>query len=84
MILFKNWTTKKIQEFVDKLEEMYLQGVRQSTFKDQTLIFGSTSELEQRLNKAYQALEQRGIDTSGDGSKRKKMIRMTSTNDGFQ
>lgn len=83
--MFKNWTTAKIQQYVDKLEEMYLQGVRQSTFKDQTLIFGSTSELEQRLNKAYLELEKRGVDSSAGGSsKRKKQIRITTTNDGFQ
>ena len=80
--MFKNWTTEKIQAFVDKLEEMYLQGVRQSTFKDQTLIFGSTSELEQRLSKAYQALEARGVKNYNET--RKKVIRITTTSDGFQ
>ena len=80
--MFKRWTTQKLEEFIDKLESMYLQGVRQSTFKDQTLIFGSTSELEQRLSKAYQALEERG--ESGLTGKRKKVIQITTRSDGFQ
>jgi len=59
-----------------------MQGVRQSTFKDQTLIFGSTSEIEQRLSKAYAALEDRG--ELNVGEKRKKMIRIQTINDGFR
>lgn len=79
--MFNTWTTKKIEEYVVKLEEMYLQGIRQSTFKGQQLAFASTQEIEQRLNKAYQVLESRG---AVSGQKRKKMIRFQTKNDGFR
>jgi len=85
--MFKNWTNEKLEEFVLKLEEMSMQGVRQSTFKDQTLIFGSTQEIEQRLKKAYKALEDRGLTTSSGSnpiSKNKKVVRIQTKDDGFK
>lgn len=82
--MFKNWTTAKIQEFVDKLEEMYLQGVRQTTFKDKMLTFSSTSEIEQRLNKAYAALAARGATGYTASDVKKKIIQLQTKSDGFR
>lgn len=80
--MFNKWPVEKLQSYVEKLEEMFMQGVRQSTFKDQTLIFGSTSEIEQRLSKAYAELERRGELNANE--KKKKMIHIQTTNDGFK
>lgn len=81
--MFKTWTSEKISEFVEKLEEMYLQGVRQSTFGNKMLTFSSTNEIEQRLNKAYAELSARGATGFTAKDKKKKLIQIQTSKDGF-
>jgi uncharacterized small protein (DUF1192 family) len=80
------WTITELRSLLKKLEGMYAGGVRQSTFKDQTLIFGSTSELKERINALREEIcrrdEESGEAAAGSGS-RKKVVKVTSRNRGF-
>lgn len=81
-----NWSIGELNALLKKLEKMYAGGVRQSTFKDQTLIFGSTSELRQRINDLREEIcrreEEAGTSTTGNGG-RKKIVKVTTKNRGF-
>lgn len=81
-----NWSLCELNDLLKKLEKMYAGGVRQSTFKDQTLIFGSTSELKERINALREEIckreEEAGTATGGNGG-RKKIIKIQTTNRGF-
>lgn len=86
--LYSDWSVTELKAIKRKLEEMVLSGVRQSTFKDQTLIFSSRAELRQALNDATAALSAKEGTCGDDGSlpppKKKKQIRVTTRSKGFQ
>jgi uncharacterized protein YktA (UPF0223 family) len=82
--MFNSWSDSKLLEYVEKLEEMYMQGVRQTTFKDKMLTFASTEEIEKRLNKAYQILTERGATGFNAKDRKKKLIRIQTSKDGFR
>lgn len=85
--MFEDWSATDLRLLKKKLEEMYVQGVRQSTFKDQTLIFVSTIELKQRIQDVSNAIGEKdaacGTGNGGSG-KNKKQIRVTTRNKGFR
>ena len=82
--LFADWATKDLKALKKKLEEMYLRGIRQATFKDQTLIFSTTAELKQRIMDVASVLNEREIACgSGKGFRNKKQIRVTTKSKGF-
>ena len=85
--LYSDWSVQELKAIKRKLEEMVLSGVRQSTFKDQTLIFSSRAELRQALNDATAALTAKE-GTCGDSgapvAKKKKQIRVTTRSKGFR
>ena len=86
--LYSDWTIAELKAIKRKLEEMVLSGVRQSTFKDQTLIFSSRAELRQALNDATNALsakeESCGSSNGTPAKKKKKQVQVTTRNKGFQ
>jgi len=85
--LFSDWSLDELKSFKRKLEEMYLGGIRQSSFKDQTLIFSSTSELKQRLADVTTAVNDKELECGGSGTgatKTKKQVRATTRNKGFR
>lgn len=80
------WSLSELKELLKKLEGMYAGGVRQSTFKDQTLIFGSTAELKERITSLRDAICQKEVElgiSQGKAPSRKKMVRFTTNNRGF-
>ena len=77
------WTNEELRQLLKKLEQMYANGTRQATLKDQTLIFGSTKELKERISDLRLELNNRGALGSA-ASKPKKQIRITSVNKGFR
>lgn len=80
-----NWSIGELNSLLKKLEKMYAGGVRQATFKDQTLIFGSTSELKERINAIREEICAREEETSGSSGNggRKKVVKVTTRNRGF-
>jgi len=80
------WSLEELRDLLKKLEKMYAGGVRQSSFKDQTLIFGSTAELKERITALRDAIAQKEDELgegSSSGQKRKKLVRITTSNRGF-
>lgn len=79
------WTCEELKSYLKKLEEMYANGVRDSTFKDQRISFPSAQELEQRITVIRRELDRRGsLNDSVSGSgKPKKIIRVTTRRKGF-
>lgn len=79
------WTTVELKAMLKKLEEMYAGGVRQSSFKDQTLIFGSTSELKQRISDLSDAICSREVEegTATANPAQKKIVKMSTRGKGF-
>ena len=87
-VMFEDWSAADLRALKKKLESMYVQGVRQSTFKDQTLIFVSSIELKQRITDISAAISEKDEacgNGNGTGSgKNKKQVRITTRNKGFQ
>lgn len=87
-MMFEDWSATDLRALKKKLEEMYVQGVRQSTFKDQTLIFVSSIELKQRIADVSSAIGTKedacGNGTGSTGGRNKKQIRITTRSKGFQ
>ncbi len=84
--LFLDWTIQDLKGLRKKLEQMYLNGVRQSTFKDQTLIFTSDDGIKRRITDVTTAInEQEEACGTGDngGGRNKKKILFTTRNKGF-
>ncbi len=83
-----HWSSAELTGFLKKLEEMYASGIRDSSFKDQRLVFSSAEEIEQRISKVRAELERRGdlYDcTTGKpvGTGKKKLVRVTTRSKGF-
>ena len=81
-MMFEDWTVPDLRALKKKLEEMYAQGIRQSTFKDQMLMFVSSSELKERITDVSTAIEAKE-DLPGS-SRNKKQIRITTRHKGFR
>lgn len=79
-VQFEDWTLPELKQFRKKLEQMYVQGVRQGTFKDQMLFFVSSIEIKQRIADLNKAIDAR----DGTKGRNKKQIRVTTRNRGFR
>lgn len=80
------WTKVELKELLKELEQMYAGGVRQGSFKDQTLIFGSTTELKIRIGDLRSAIDERDLEdgtTVGKSKYSKKIIKFKTPNKGF-
>ena len=77
------WPTKTLQEYLKKLEEMYLGNVRRSMFKDQQLEFKSDADLLKKIQLVEDELGKREGKTSAQRGKTKR-IRIRSRNKGFR
>lgn len=84
------WSIEELKDLLKKLEKMYAQGVRQSTFGDQTLIFNSTADVEKRIAKIREAIAEKenelGLESSlGPVSKaaNKKRVTIQTSSRGF-
>lgn len=83
------WSIEELKDLLKKLEKMYAQGLRQSTFGDQTLIFHSTSDIEKRIDRLRQAIARKedelGLPASVGVSNaaKKKRVRVQTSSRGF-
>jgi len=84
------WSIEELKDLLKKLEKMYAQGVRQSTFGDQTLIFNSTDDILKRVKSIRSAIcqkeEELGIAPSTGGASQaagKKRVRIQTSSRGF-
>jgi hypothetical protein len=84
------WSVEELKDLLKKLEGMYAQGVRQSTFGSQTLIFNSTEDIKDRITALRLAITEKeedlGLPSSvgkTNSAANKKQVRIQTKSRGF-